>query len=214
MDTYDASQPLKPKQISRLAMLRKAAFEVAKRRGAVDDDADFREWYLCEQGEAIGRDSLSLTEAKQADFRLIRGRFFVILGNAEAAFADFMEGGAVNEDRRQKLHRLAAQVGSLADALKRDQEALEIARLRGVPMDDAEAGRQAWAYCVAVARDKARGRRLHEMTPKELAQLGFTMLNRASAKRGVGRPENRNKSQRAAARQSRCNAEETAPAIV
>lgn len=188
MKAETANQPLNNNQKTRLAILARMAFAISKQRGAVDDDADFDQWRYATQGEAVGLPTLGLREAVQGQFRELRGRFFVILGNAEAAFEDFMQGGDEKELRRQRMHRLAGNVGALAEFWRGE---------KGI--DEPEAARQAWAYTTAIARDKARGRPLAELTAQELTQLGFTILNRLNQKRGVGSAANRNKSQRAKA---------------
>lgn len=180
--------PLNTRQKSRLAILARMAFRLSISRGAVDDGADYDAWRYEQTGQAVGLPVLGWREATQGQYRLIRGRFFVILGNAESAFEDFMQGGEENELRRQRMHRLAAAVGSLAEFWRGE---------KGV--DDAEASRQAWAYALSIARDKADKRPLSDLSAVELTQLGWTIINRHSAKRGVGSAANRNKTQRARA---------------
>lgn len=177
--------PLTSKQKSRLAILARMAFRLSIQRGAVDDTADYDAWRYEQTGQAVGVASQGWRESTQGQYRLIRGRFFVILGNAEAAFEDFMQGGEENELRRQRLHRLAAAVGSLAEFWRAEKS-----------IGEDEASRQAWAYALSIARDKAGGRALSALDAAELAQLGFTIINRCNAKRGVGSAANRNKSQR------------------
>lgn len=178
------NQPLSAAQKTRLVMLAREAFALCKARGAVDEDADFDAWRYAEHGEACERPPFGLREAMNDDFRRIRGRFAVILGNAELAFADFVEGAPDAEERRRMAYRLAGHVGALVEFWARE---------KGVT--DAEAARQAWAYTAAIARDKARGRKLADLSAKELAELGYTILNRTNAFRGVGNPAFRNKRQ-------------------
>lgn len=184
-----ADQPLLPWQKARLMMMAKEAFNVSLARHAIDDGASFDEWRSIEQGRACDLPTLGLREATQAQYRLIRGWWHVILGNAEAAFADFMAGGEDNEARRQTMWHFAAAVSTLAETWKKQ---------KGV--DDAEAARQAWAYALAIARHKAGGRPLADMTPVELRNMAYTIRNRDSAHRKVGSADNRNKSQRATPR--------------
>lgn len=187
-----AVQPLSNVQKTALMRLARDAFTIAKERGAVDDEADFDAWRKEQHGEACERPPFGLREAMNDDFRLIRGRFLVILGNAEAAFYAFIGSGSENEKRRRMAYRLAAQVGTLAKTWGAQRK-----------LTDAEAARQAWAYCLAIARDKAKGRSFDEMTAVEVRNLGFTILNRRSAHAGVGQTGNRNKSQAARTRLAR-----------
>lgn len=187
-----AVQPLSNAQKNGLMRLAREAFQLAKQRGAVDDDADFDTWRKAQHGAACERPPFGLREARNDDFRLIRGHFLVILGNAEAAFYAFIGAGAENEERRRMAYRLAAQVGTLAKTWGAQRK-----------LTDAEAARQAWAYCLKIARDKAKGRPFDEMTAAEVRYLGFTILNRRSAHAGVGQTSNRNKSQAAGKQRAR-----------
>jgi hypothetical protein len=187
-----AVQPLSNAQKNGLMSLAREAFLLAKQRGAVDDDADFDTWRKAQHGAACDRPPFGLREAQNDDFRLIRGHFLVILGNAEAAFYAFIGSGPEHEERRRMAYRLAAQVGTLAKTWGAQRK-----------LTDAEAARQAWAYCLAIARDKAKGRPFDEMTATDVRNLGFTILNRRSAHAGVGQTGNRNKSQAARTRHAR-----------
>lgn len=185
----NANQPLLPWQKSRLMMLAKEAYAVSLGRFAIEDGVTFDAWRAVEQGRPCGMASLGLREATQAQYRLIRGRWHVILGNAEAAFADFMAGGEENEARRQTMWHFAASVSTLAETWKKQRN-----------LTDADASKQAWAYALHIASDKARGRPLSDMTPIELRNMTYTIRNRDSAHRGVGSNANRNKKQRSTRR--------------
>lgn len=180
-----AVQPLSNVQKAGLACLAREAFTVAKRRGAVDDDANFDAWRYAEHGKACDCPPFGLREAQNDQYRLLAGHFLVILGNAEAAFELFIGSGPEAEERRRMAYRLAAQVGILAKTWGAQRK-----------LTDAEAARQAWAYALKIARDKSQGRPLDTLTARELRNVGFTILNRRSAHAGVGKAENRNKSQR------------------
>lgn len=180
-----SDQPLSKDQKTGLACLAREAFIVAKRRGAIDDDADFDAWRYGEHGKACQCPPFGLREAKNDQYRLLAGHFLVILGNAEAAFELFIGSGPEAEERRRMAYRLAASVGILAKTW---------GALRKLP--DAEAARQAWAYALKIARDKSGGRSLDSLDARELRNIGFTVLNRRSSHAGVGSTATRNKSQR------------------
>jgi hypothetical protein len=179
------TQPLSSNQKKAIMCLTNDAFGISIYRGAIDNDANFDRWRKEQYGTACGRPAFGLREAQNDDFRLICGRLLVILGNAEAAFEAFIGSGPENEARRRMAHRLAAKVGILAKLWGAQ---------RKIP--DAEAAKQAWAYTLAIARDKAKGQALDTLPAKTVEQIGFTIINRISAHRGVGSTENRNKSQR------------------
>jgi len=187
-----AAQPLSNVQKAALMRLHRDAFTIAKGRGAVDDDADFDAWRKEQNGLATGRPPHGLREAQNDDFRLIRGHFLVILGNAEAAFEAFIGSGEENEERRRMACRLAAQVGTLAKTWGAQRK-----------ISDQQAAAEAWKYTLSIAHDKAGGRKLSALTAVDLRNLGFTILNRRSAHAGVGRSANRNKSQRAGKRRAK-----------
>lgn len=184
-----ANQPLTGEQKKRLMAMSRAAFKLAIQRGAIDDDTDFDSWRKSEYGRACELPSLGLRDAIQGQYRLIRGWLHVILGNAEAAFHDFLEGSQEDEARRQCMWHLAASVSGLASYWAKERK-----------LSDEASAQQAWAYCLDIARDKASGRPLAQLTAVELRNMAFTMINRTNAFRGVGSAENRNKSQRASLR--------------
>jgi hypothetical protein len=186
MKPHLAATALSAKQVQRLAILGGMAFAISRGRGGVPEGMKVRDWRQQEQGAACGLSvGLSLSDATQGQFNEIAGRFFVILGDAEAAFAAFMQAGPENEARKQLVRRLAGDVAALAAFW---------AVQKGV--HESEASRQAWAYCNAIARDKASGRQVSELDARELTQLGWTIRGRTSAFKGVGNPANRNKSQK------------------
>lgn len=180
--------PLSSTQKALLCVRAKQAWQVARQRGAIDDDVTAEEYREQGQVEACGK--RSLRECTQADFLAIAGKWWVVLGNLDLAFNAFLNGGEQNEARRQMAWRLAGQVAALAEALEHKHCAET-----GIMLQEAETARQAWAYTTAIAKDKF-GRRVDSLDADELEQLGFTIRNRANAKRGVGDSTTRNKKQR------------------
>ena len=180
-------------QIKGLCAMAGQAHKIAKQRGHPDAEVDAETWRKNGQDEATAQPGLSLREATQVHYLPIRGYWHVIIGNQQQAFYDFLNSGDQNEATRQVKWRLAGEVSRLADGIKADKLRLPIP----VVIDDIQAAKEAWDYTRAVARDKCAGRSIASQTPDELWQLCDTIFNRASAKLKVGKPENRNKSQRA-----------------
>lgn len=193
--------PLTALQIKLLCRMANEAFKAARKRGAVDDDMTAEEYRRAGQMEAAQVDSLK--KANQGHFLSIRGKWWTVIGNLEQAFYDFLNEGPVNEERRQMAWRLAGQVAALAEALgvRESDKAVNFAIQSGKdvssvpPVDPAEFARQAWAYTRSIAQDKFK-RRIESLDTDALEQLGFTIVNRTSAIRGVGDSSARNKSQR------------------
>jgi hypothetical protein len=186
--------PLSNDQKAAISILRKQAFEAAQARGAVDDDLSFEAWYRAEMREAVGVESL--TDATQALYLAIRGRFFTILGNLEEAFYAFLNGGEENEARRQMAWRLMGEIERLAQGIRAKHEALMRLTPGLADLTPAQAAERAWSYVKTIARDKFGGVRMEALDADQLEELGFTVYNRASAMLGKGMPEARNKAQR------------------
>jgi len=191
-------------QISQLCTLSSAAHKAAARRGHPDAELKSEEWRKRGQDEATGTVGFSLRTATQSDYLPIRGYWWVIIGNVEQAFYDFLNSGDQNERCRQLKWRLAGECSRLADGIKYDKLHLPIP----VNIDDDQAAKEAWAYMRALSRDKFEGRSPESLTPDELFQLCNTVFNRASAKLKVGSRENRNKKQRHQPKRSKTASEE------
>ena len=190
-------------QIKLLCVMAGQAFKAAKSRGAVEDGQSADEFRKAGQMEAAGVESLKL--ATQEHFLAIRGKWWVIIGNLELAFYDFLNSGAENEALRQMQWRLMGQLSLLAAAMaKRDHSkalnelisAGATGALNAPMMAEDEAARQAWAYGQSLSRDKFERRGIDSLDADELEELGFTVVNRANAMHGVGDKTTRNKSQR------------------
>lgn len=177
-------------QITGLCVMASQAHKIAKTRGDPRAEVDADTWRKNGQDEATGTHELSLRAATQVHYLPLRGYWHVILGNVQAAFYDFLNAGEQNERTRQLKWRLAGEVSRLADGIQAEKARIQIV------IDDAQAAKEAWAYTRAMCLDKNQGRRLDALDPEALKQLCDTVFNRASAKLKVGRPENRNKSQR------------------
>jgi hypothetical protein len=198
--------PLSKLQKAGLMMMARQAYQAAVTRRAVDpQETDFDTWRRLQQVEAGAPESIR--QANQGHYLAIRGAFWVVLGNLEQGFHDFLASGPQNEARRQMAWRLAGQVSALADGIagKHDSALLNEAVRAGSGglepikierMSPAEAARQAWSYAQSIARDKFRGRGLDSLQAADLEQLGFTVVNRTTAMRGKGDSSRRNKSQR------------------
>lgn len=184
--------PLTNDQKARLSILAKEAWAIAQGRGAVEDGVKFDDWRYTQQLEACG--VASLRDANQSHFLNLRGKWFTVIGNLELAFYDLLNAGEQNEKTRQMKWRLMGFVAVLADGIKAEKARIQIV------IDEAQAAKEAWSYTLALAADKGQGRRLESFGPDDLEQLCHTVINRANAKLGKGRPENRNKSQRAGKR--------------
>ena len=180
-------------QVKGLCALANQAYKVAKSRHAIDDDMSADEYRKAGQKEAAGIDSLK--EAHQGHYLAIKGKWFVVLGQLDEAFDLFLRAGDQAQAHSQMKWRLLGQISFWAEAKKTAHE-----DETGIVLDDTETARQAWAYTAALARDKSATKtaRLEDLTTKELEQLGFTVINRANAMRGVGHSSTRNKNQRPA----------------
>lgn len=179
-------------QISQLCTLATAAHKAAVRRGHPDAELKPEEWRKRGQDEATGTKGFSLRTATQSDYLPLRGYWWVIIGNVEQAFYDFLNSGDQNERCRQLKWRLAGECSRLADGIKYDKLHLPVP----VNIADDQAAKEAWSYMRALSRDKFEGRSPESLPPDELFQLCNTVFNRASAKLKVGSRENRNKKQR------------------
>lgn len=190
--------PLSGRQIKGLCAMAWQAQKVAKSRGDPSAEVDQETWRKNGQDEATDSHGLSLRAATQVHYLPIRGYWHVILGNVQQAFYDFLNSGPQNEAMKNMKWRLAGEVSRLADGLQKEKaERL----LQPLAISDEQAAQEAWDYTRVICRDKFAGRGIGALvTPDEVEQLCHTVFNRASAKLGVGRPENRNKSQRAAKR--------------
>lgn len=181
-------------QIKQLCTMAGQARIIAKTRFDERAEVDAESWRKWGQDEATGVKGLSLRKATQVHYLPIRGFWFNLLGNCEQAFNDYLNSGEQNEAMREIKWRLAGEVSRLADGIKAE-------KARGlfpVVITDEQAAKEAWNYTHAVCPDKFQGRRLSGLnSPEEIEQLCTTIFNRASAKLGVGKAENRNKSQRA-----------------
>lgn len=181
--------PLSRLQISTLVIMAGKAHKLALQRGAIDDSTKVEDYRRAGQMEAAN--VASLKDANQGHYLALRGHWWVVIGNLEQAFADFLAEGPQDQARRQMAYRLSGQVSHLADAI-----AIRHKRDHGAELDPAEAARQAWAYTQSLASAKYGGGRWTDLDAFRLEQLGFTVTNRANAMRGVGDSSRRNKSQR------------------
>ncbi len=182
-------------QISQLCTLASRAHKIAKGRQHPDAELNAEDWRKHGQDEATAIHGLSLRKATQEHYLPIRGYWWVIIGNVQQAFYDFLNAGPQNEAMRQVKWRLAGEVSRLADGIIASKLRLPIP----VQIDNAQAAKEAWNYTTAVCRDKNAGLPPSSLfSPEELWQLCDTIYNRASAMLKVGKKENRNKSQRAA----------------
>lgn len=166
-----------------LCMLAGQAYKAAKARpGAVDDHVTADAFRRAGQLEAVKKESLK--DCNQGDYLELRGKWFTVIGNLEAAFYAFMQAGAKNELRRQMAWRLMGQLYKLAQAMEEQNQRPDVP----VPT-------QAWQYAQSIAKDKFKGRSITSLDGPELEQLGFTVINRANAMLGKGSAKTRNKSQ-------------------
>lgn len=179
-------------QITGLCVMASQAHKIAKTRGDPRAEVDAETWRKNGQDEATGTHELSLRAATQVHYLPLRGYWHVILGNVQEAFYDFLNSGEQNEAARQIKWRLAGEVSRLADGIQAEKARMPIPIL----IDAAQAAKEAWNYARVMGSDKYHGRGINSQTPEELKKLCDTVFNRASAKLKVGRPENRNKSQR------------------
>lgn len=184
-------------QITGLCVMASQAHKIAKQRGDPRADVDAETWRKNGQDEATDTHELSLREATQVHYLPIRGYWHVIIGNVQEAFYDFLNSGEQNEATRQVKWRLAGEVSRLADGIQAEKER----ETPPVIIDDAKAAAEAWAYTRWFATQERFAKKgLNSLGPDELWQLCDTVFNRASAKLKVGKPEQRNKSQRAGKR--------------
>ncbi|MES2597222.1 MAG: hypothetical protein V4662_17880 [Verrucomicrobiota bacterium] len=181
--------PLSGLQIKILCTLAGQAFKAAKLRRAIDDTMTVEEYRREGQLEACGM--ASLKDCDQSHFLQIRAKWFVVIGNLEEAFNDLLNGTAEAEATRQMRRRLVGQIAGLADAIGEKHE-----RETGIVLEVADRAARARAYAEGIAFDQMGTRNLLALTSQKLEWLGFTVTNRATAMRGKGNPENRNKSQR------------------
>lgn len=188
-------------QIKGLCAMAGQAQKVAKSRGDPSAEVDGETWRKNGQDEATDSHGLSLRAATQVHYLPIRGYWHVILGNVQQAFYDFLNSGPQNEAMKSMKWRLAGEVSRLAEGLQKEKaERL----LQPLVISEEQAAKEAWDYTRVMCRDKFAGRGVGALaTPEEVEQLCHTVFNRASAKLGVGKSENRNKSQRRGKRASK-----------
>ena len=180
-------------QIKKLCTLASAAFKLDQQRGGVEDGITADHYRKIGQMEAAGIESLK--DARQDHYLPLLGKWFTVLGRLDEAFYAYLYEGAANEARRQMAWRLMGQVAHLAEAIGERH-----LRETGITLDAPETARQAWAYTKHLAKEKYAGQRIEELDETLLEQLGFTVVNRTTAKRGQGDSRTRNKSQRATPR--------------
>lgn len=184
-------------QIRQLCVMSRQAQQIAKTRGDPRAEADAETWRKVGQDEATDTHDLSLREATQVHYLPIRGYWHVIIGNVQEAFYDFLNAGEQNERTRQLKWRLAGEVSRLAEGIKAEK----IGETPPVMIDDVKAAEEAWNYTRWMATQPLFGAKgLKNLNPDDLKRLCDTVFNRSSAKLGVGKAENRNKSQRAGKR--------------
>lgn len=178
---------LSPVQIRQLCTLAGQAFKVAKQRQDPRTEEGADAFRKAGQKEAAQIDSL--TQAHQGHYLALKGYWFTVIGNLEAAFYAFLNAGDDSEHRRQMAWRLMVQVEPLALGIRNEKARIQI------DIDEAQAAKEAWLYTQHLAKDKFAGRRIESLSAQELEQLGFTVTNRANAKLKLGKTENRNKKQ-------------------
>jgi hypothetical protein len=174
-------------QIKQLCMMAGQAFKIAKLRSDPRTEDGVDAYRKAGQKEAAQIDSL--TQAHQGHYLALKGYWFTVIGNLEAAFYAFLAAGDQNEHRRQMAWRLMGQVEPLAAGIRAEKARIQI------DIDEAQAAKEAWLYTQHLANDKFDGRRIESLNATELEQLGFTVTNRANAKLKLGKTANRNKKQ-------------------
>ena len=181
-------------QIPQLCALAKQAKIAAKYRGDPDAELSDEDWRKKGQDEATNTPNFSLKTATQGHYLPLRGYWFVILGNLQGAFYDFLNAGDQAERCRQLKWRLAGEVSRLADGIAAEKAS----QTPPVHINPAQAAAEAWQYAAWLAKQplfNAQG--LTNLDADALKRLCDTVYNRASAKHGVGSTNHRNKSQAA-----------------
>lgn len=190
-------------QIPQLCALAKQAKKAAQKRGDPDAELSDDEWRKKGQNEATNTPNFSLKTATQGHYLPLRGYWFVILGNLQGAFYDYLNAGDQAERCRQLKWRLAGEVSRLADGIATEKSR----QTPPIHLDHAQAAAEAWHYAEWLAKQPlfaAKG--LSNLDADALKRLCDTVYNRASAKHLPGSTHTRNKSQRAANRLKKATA--------
>lgn len=189
-------------QIPQLCALAKQAKKAAQKRGDPDAELSDEEWRKKGQDEATNTPNFSLKNATQGHYLPIRGYWFVILGNLQGAFYDYLNAGDQAERCRQLKWRLAGEVSRLAEGIAAEKSR----QTPPVHLDQVQAAAEAWQYAEWLAKQPLFAEKgLRNLDAEGLKKLCDTVFNRASPKLGVGSAKNRNKSQRAANRRKKAS---------
>jgi hypothetical protein len=180
---------MKPAEIKPLVMAARAAFDHQSELGLVD--SNFNTWRHDQVMAAVGQPGL--TACSHGDYRPLMARFKILSGDDVGAFEDLMhtgparghaQPGDTHEERRIIAHHIA-------QAIREHQTA---------------GGTIGVGYVLTIVRHKTRRPNLtlngdfqaalaERCTVPQLAQIRATVVNRISAREGVGVAARRNKSQ-------------------
>jgi hypothetical protein len=209
-----ATQIISAKEVAELGRASSLAFAVHRkeveaeepflafaRRAAGTVDAYQRQWRHLHVKQATAGRAAGLRQVARADFGDVLGHFLNLAGLTAQAFEAMMRGGKANEDARQSGHSVEELIERLARHFAGQVAQKEPSY---TPAQCGDAGRaRAGAYVAAIEKSRFEGKRWQTLPPWRQCQMHDTLQNRLNAMLGLGKPENRNKRQRAAARTRR-----------
>ena len=176
-----ASTPLSNLQKARIAQLAAQAFKTQKYI-----EIPLEEWRRDEQEIACGR--RSLRECTQVHFLSLVAHFQSLAGDSAAAKTTWARTGRVKDSGIMHDTHENRQT-----AMAKITEALNAHKARR-----AHAGNPpevTYPYVLGIVKNQHK-KPIEDLTATQLQRLLFTVLNRISAKEGVGDSKHRNKSQR------------------
>lgn len=210
------TQRLSAEEVRRLGMVSALAFDKYReeleaegdtlqavcRAAGVTMKAAQDEWRHSQVKLATAGRAAGLRALMRADFLSVQGHFLNLAGLTVAAFNAFLKTGPTpaGEPRENVTQSVQAVRGILR---KLEEFFAGQVRARGeVPAAQVreEAAARLAVYIESVEAGKCAGQRWETLPEsKQQWQLYWTLKNRLAALQGTGRPEQRNKSQRAAA---------------
>lgn len=156
-----AGQPLKQWQTQRLSILAKRGFDrvgkfAERPSDCASDSAWFKQWKHEQQGRALKREAVSLTEVFQRDYRDLEIHFQGLAGEVSArTFQRALASDEIDEGRRQILHHLRLEC---------------------------ERWGLAWEYAETISRSLC-GCELEQMDPEQVKKVLGIVRQRGAAKR-------------------------------
>jgi hypothetical protein len=190
-------------QKARLNILAKQAFERLDAMGLIDSGVTLTAWRRGEQEKATG--IASLTECRNSHFRPLMAHFLAAAGMEDRAFKTSMRTGRVKdhgpaEDTHEarEMWRTKIMMELLAHGRRCDPASPDFDPAIACAVK--EKGVITAAYIVQIAKFQNKGKDLATLPADKLRQIYYTCRNRIAAREGRGKTADRNKSQKAKAK--------------